>query len=91
VISAFLPGEEEQQIEHYRHMPPEAKFEEIASLNRLQTERQRADIRARYGDIPAGEMRMRLGALRLGRETMVKAFGWDPGETDGFTAQQSPS
>jgi hypothetical protein len=25
-------------------------------------------------------MRMRLGALRLGRETMIKVFGWDPDE-----------
>jgi len=23
---------------------------------------------------------MRLGALRLGRETMIKVFGWDPEE-----------
>lgn len=25
-------------------------------------------------------LRMRLGALRLGRETMINVFGWDPDE-----------
>lgn len=74
-ISAFLPGEEGQRIEHYRHMPPGEKLEEMATLTRLENERQRADIRARYGNIPESEMRMRLGVLRLGRETMVKMFG----------------
>lgn len=74
-ISGFLPGEEQQRIEHYRHMPLGEKFAEIAVLNRLRTEQQRADIRARYGDISEEEMRMRLGVLRLGRETMVKIFG----------------
>ena len=79
-ISAFLPGEEAQQNERYRRMTPGEKFEEIAVLNRLHTERQRADIRARYGEISEREMRLRLGALRLGRVTMTKAFGWDPEE-----------
>lgn len=74
-ISGFLPGEEDQRIERYRHMPPGEKFKEIGALNRLRTEQQRADIRARYGDISEQEMRMRLGVLRLGRETMVKMFG----------------
>jgi hypothetical protein len=41
---------------------------------------QRARIRAQYGDVPEDEMRLRLCALRLGRETMVKVFGWDPDE-----------
>lgn len=77
-ISAFLPGEEEQQVEHYRQMPASEKVREIGILNRLRTERQRADIRARYGDIPECEMRMRLGVKRLGREMMAKIFGWDP-------------
>lgn len=74
-ISGFLPGEEQQQIEHYRHMTPGEKFAEIAALNRLRIEQQRADIRARHGDIPEEEMRIRLGMLRLGGVTMVKMFG----------------
>jgi hypothetical protein len=81
-ISAFLPGEEEEQLEHYRRMPASEKLREIGILNRLRTERQRADIIARYGNIPEDEMRMRVGVTRLGREMMLKAFGWDPEEKD---------
>jgi hypothetical protein len=54
------------------------KLAEIGILNRLEDERQRADIRARYGNIDDAEMRMRLGVKRLGRETMLKIFGWVP-------------
>jgi hypothetical protein len=72
---SFLPGDEEQRLERYRKMTLGEKWKEIASLNRLQTEQQRADIRARYGNIPEEEMRIRLGVLRLGRETMEKVFG----------------
>lgn len=74
-ISAFLPGEEEQQIERYRRMSPGEKFEEIATLNRLRYERQRAEIRAEYGEVSPEEMRIRLGILRLGREVMAKVLG----------------
>lgn len=59
---------------------PTQKLELIASLNRAETERQAEEIRAPYGDVPDEEMRMRPGALRLGRETMIKVFGWDPDE-----------
>jgi hypothetical protein len=79
-ISGFLPGEEEQEIERFRRMSPGEKFACINELNRAEGERQRADIRARYGNVSKDEMRMRLGVKRLGRETMVKVFGWDPDE-----------
>lgn len=59
-------------------MTPTQKLQRVASLNRAVTTLQRARIRAQYGDIPEEEMRMRLGALRLGRETMIRLFGWDP-------------
>ena len=75
---SFLPGEEEQQIGRYRRMSVNEKFNEIGVLNGLQDERQRADIRARYGNISNEEMRMRLAVLRLGRETVVKVCGWAP-------------
>lgn len=66
--------------EGYRRMTPTQKLQRVESLNRALVLLQKARIRAQYGDIPEEEMRMRLGALRLGRETMVKAFGWDPDE-----------
>jgi hypothetical protein len=70
-------------LEGYRRMSPGDKLRRVASLNRALTQLAAARIRAQYGDIPADEMRLRLGALRLGRETMVKVFGWDP-EVEGW-------
>jgi hypothetical protein len=76
-VSAFLPDEEEQQTEHFRRISPADKFREIARLNDLQAERQRAEIRVRHGDIPEEEMRVRLAVLRLGSETVAKVLGID--------------
>jgi hypothetical protein len=64
--------------EGYRRMTPAERLQRVESLNRALVLLQKARIRAQYGDIPEEEMRLRLGALRLGRETMVKVFGWDP-------------
>jgi len=64
-------------------MTPTQKLHRVASLNRQLVILQKARIRVDYGDIPDEEMRMRLGALRLGRETMIKVCGWDP-EKEGW-------
>jgi hypothetical protein len=43
----------------------------------------RARILAQYGEVPEAEMKLRLAALRLPRDIMVKLFGWDP-EVQGY-------
>lgn len=68
----------DEEMERYRHMSIDEKLEEVCRLNRIEEERQRAEIRARYGDIPEEEMRWRVAALRYGRELVMKATGWDP-------------
>lgn len=72
------PEAEAFLIEGYRRMSPTDKLRRVESLNRALVKLAAARIRAQYGDIPEDEMRLRLGALRLGRETMIKVFGWDP-------------
>jgi hypothetical protein len=79
-ISDTSPEARDILDEGYRRMTPTQKLQRVTSLNRALVTLQRARIRAQYGDIPEEEMRMRLGALRLGRETMIKVFGWDPEE-----------
>jgi hypothetical protein len=74
------PAAERFLIEGYRRMTPSQKLERVFSLNRMIEQLQRARITADYGEIPEREMRLRLASLRLGRETMVNAFGWDPEE-----------
>ena len=67
-------------IEEARRMTPTQKLARVCELNRELEQRHRARILAQYGEMPEEEMRLRLGSLRLGRETMVKVFGWDPDE-----------
>jgi hypothetical protein len=80
IPSDTSPEAQRFMIEGYRRMTPGEKLLRVASLNDALRLLQAARIRAQYGDVPDDEMRMRLGALRLGRDTMIKVFGWDPDE-----------
>lgn len=79
-VSDTSPDAERVLIEGYRRMTPAERLERVFELNHALEQLQRARITADYGDIPEREMRLRLASLRLGRETMVKVFGWDPEE-----------
>jgi len=72
------PDAEQLVIEEARRMTPWEKLQRVAALNHEAADLEKARIRAQYGEISEEEMRLRLGALRPGRETMVKVFGWDP-------------
>ena len=65
-------------IEGYRIMTPAEKWARVEDLNRTLQLLSAARLKARYPGASAGELRLRLGALRLGREIMVRAYGWDP-------------
>ena len=75
------PAAERVLIEGYRRMSPQQKLERVVALNRALEQLARARLRAQYGEqMPEREMRLRLASLRLDRETMIKAFDWDPEE-----------
>lgn len=66
-------------IEGYRRMSPAEKLQRVVDLNRAVESLARARIRERYGpDLSAREEDLRLASLYLDRETMIRAFGWDP-------------
>lgn len=68
-------------IEGYRKMTPAQKLERVAALNRALDQLATARIKATYGaDISDRELKLRLVALRLDREVMIKVFSWDPVE-----------
>ncbi|HYJ77986.1 MAG TPA: hypothetical protein VEW03_00085 [Longimicrobiaceae bacterium] len=69
---------EQVLLDGYRRMSPAEKLERVFELNDALEQLARARIRAQYGEVAEREMRLRLASLRLGRETMVKVFGWDP-------------
>ncbi len=75
---------EEILLDGYRRMTPAEKLEQVADLSRAAQQMALARIRAQYGPhLTEREERLRLGALWLERETMVKVFGWDP-EVEGY-------
>lgn len=72
------PAAEAVLIELYRRMTPAQKAWRLSEACRAVEQLARARIRAQWGDVPESEMKLRLAALRLPRETMVRVFGWDP-------------
>jgi hypothetical protein len=83
--SPDTPAEIEQRlVEEYRRMSPGQRLMKALEMNRAVQQMAAARIQATYGpDIPERELRLRLAALWLDRDTMVRAFGWDP-ELKGY-------
>ena len=57
-------------------MSPRDKMLRILACNAAGEAMAMAGLRARHGPLSDRELRFRLAALRLGRETMIEAFGW---------------
>jgi len=74
------PEAERILIEGFRAMSPREKMARVAAMNQAVTQLARARIRRQYGPISDCEMRLRLAALRLDRDTMIRVFNWDPEE-----------
>lgn len=78
--SPDTPAEIEQRlVDEYRRMSPGQRLMMALEMNRSVQQMAAARIRAQYGpDLPERELRLRLAALWIDRDTMVRAFGWDP-------------
>jgi hypothetical protein len=74
------PEAERFIIERLRELPIWRKAEMITAITRAAEEMSLAGLRARYPEAQDDELRLRLAALRLDRDTMVRLFGWDPVE-----------
>lgn len=73
------PEVEEIVIARYRRMTPFERLMQVWELNRMAQQMAALRIQAKYGpDLSERELRLRLAALWLDRETMIEAFGWDP-------------
>jgi len=78
------PEIEEIVLEGYRRMTPLEKLLQVFELNWMAQTMAAARIQAWYGpNLSERELRLRLAALWLDRETMIAAFGWDP-EVKGY-------
>lgn len=79
--SDTAPEVEELLVEGYRRMSAREKVARVADLNRTVRALARAGIRERHGsDLTPEEERIRLAALTLDRETLLRVCGWDSDE-----------
>lgn len=67
-------------LEGYRRMTPAQKLARVADLTAAARQMAAARIRSQYPEADEAEVRMRLGTLVLGRETMRRVYSWDPPE-----------
>ena len=77
------PEIEKILIEGYRAMSPERKLRQVTALTQTVQRLALTRIREQYGAISEKEEKLRLAALWLSREDMVRWFGWDP-ESKGY-------
>jgi hypothetical protein len=65
-------------INGYRAMPAWHKMRQVVALTQAVQRLALARLRKQYGTMNEKEERLRLAALWLPRETMIRLFGWDP-------------
>ena len=62
----------------WRAATPTQKLETVFGIGRMINELARAELRQRYPNATPREIDLRLASRVLDRETMIRAFGWDP-------------
>ena len=72
------PEAEAVLIEGYRRMTPAQKAARVKDLTVFIQQLALSRIQARYPDATKRENKLRLASLWLDRETMIRAFDWDP-------------
>jgi N-glycosylase/DNA lyase len=70
-------------IEGYRRMSPQQKLKRVTEMTKAVQQLALARIQQQYGPCSEREQRLRLAALWLDRETMIRVFDWDP-EVEGY-------
>jgi hypothetical protein len=82
-ISDTSKKAEQFLIEGYRLMPPWRKMQQVVALTQTAQRMALSRLRTQYGNMSEHEERLRLAALWLPRETMLRLFNWDP-EKQGY-------
>ena len=70
-------------IEMLRRTPTWKRAEQLAGLIHARNVLILVDLRRRYPNADAEELRKRLAARLLPREYVIQVFGWDP-EKEGY-------
>ncbi|HET7501553.1 MAG TPA: hypothetical protein VFK02_11135 [Kofleriaceae bacterium] len=72
------PSVERKMLELWRRATPEQKLARMFGMGHMINELARADVRRRYPTAAPREIDLRLASRTIDRDTMIKAFGWDP-------------
>ena len=62
----------------WRQATPAQKLAKVFSIGRMINQLVRAELRKRYPEATPREIELRLASRNLDRETMIRAFHWDP-------------
>jgi len=74
------PEAERVLIQMLRPLPAWRKLEMVGQMTLACRELALAGLRRRYPTASPQEMRRRLAALLLDRETVLRVYGWDPNQ-----------
>jgi hypothetical protein len=83
LLSDTDPEAERILIQLARDTPAWKKCEQIVEAIKTSRELAMAGLRARYPDAGPNELRLRLAALVLDRDIVMRVYGWDP-EVEGY-------
>jgi len=72
------PEADEVMFRLWRRATAAQKLQKVFSIGRMVNELVRAELRKRYPDATPREIELRLASRNLDRETMIRAFQWDP-------------
>jgi hypothetical protein len=77
-VSDTSAAMEARMVERWRVMSALDRLEQVAVLSESCERLAEAGVRLRYPSAADDEVRLRVFALRLGRDLMVDVYGWDP-------------
>lgn len=77
------PDTDAVRFERYARMSPADKLARVVDLTRAACTLALAGLRARHPGADERELLLRLAVLRLGAETVHRAYGWRASPADG--------
>jgi hypothetical protein len=77
-LSDTDPRAAEAQLAVFRRMSPSDKVRAVFQLTDMVLRLSEAGVRQRYPAASEREVFLRAAAIRLGRETVARVYGWDP-------------
>ena len=70
-------------VELARATPVWGKIQQVADATEASRAFALAGIKSRHPEASQEELKLRLAALALDRDTMIRVYGWDP-EVEGY-------